>query len=81
MKCLSYCFWQWVLYLLGTYHTVLSVGLNNQEDKFLIKKIKEYLKNNDKQRVYQDAYALTFIIGGFTSLVYLTYKFVRWKFI
>lgn len=40
----------------------------------MFKKIKEYFKNTDKLQIYQDVYALFFIVGGAASAVYLIYK-------
>ena len=45
-----------------------------------MKKIKEYFKNTDKSQIMQDAYAVVFFASGFASLIFLTYKFVKWKF-
>lgn len=44
----------------------------------MLKKIKEYFKNTEKLQIYQDVYALFFIVGGMASAVYLAYKILRW---
>lgn len=44
----------------------------------MFKKIKEYFKNTEKLQIYQDVYALFFIIGGAASAVYLICKIAGW---
>lgn len=45
-----------------------------------MKKTKEYFKNIDKSQIMQDAYVVVFFASGLASLIFLTYKFVKWKF-
>lgn len=42
-----------------------------------MKKIKDYFKNTDKTRLYEDFYAITFIIAGIASMIYIGTKIAR----
>ena len=44
-----------------------------------MKKIKDYFKNTDKSKFYEDFYAVTFIVAGIGSMIYIATRIARYR--